>query len=91
MMMPAIPLTTSRQRHTTRKASFQIDATTQDINEEVLIAIQNEHDIDPAYIKSLCQDFLNAVQALEDQAAAIHRGPRQQPIGRPGITPQLPC
>ena len=48
-----------------------VDATTQDINEEVLIAIQSEHDIDQAYINSLCQDFMNAVQALEDQAASI--------------------
>ena len=45
-----------------------VDATTQDINEEVSIVIQSEHDIDQAYIS---QDFLNAVQALEDQAAAI--------------------
>jgi len=48
-----------------------VDATNQDINEEVLVAIQSEHDIDQAYINNLCQDFLNAVQALEDQAAAI--------------------
>jgi hypothetical protein len=48
-----------------------VDATNQDINEEVLVAIQSEHDIDQAYIDNLCQDFLNAVQALEDQAAAI--------------------
>ena len=48
-----------------------VDATAQDINEDVFIAIQSEHDIDQAYIHSVCQDFLNAVQALEDQAAAI--------------------
>ena len=36
-----------------------------------MIAIQSEHDIDQAYINSLCQDFMNAVQALEDQAASI--------------------
>merc|ERR1719199_947746 len=48
-----------------------VDATNQDINEEVLVAIQSKHDIDQAYINSLCQDFLNAIQALEDQAAAI--------------------
>ena len=35
-----------------------VDATTQDINEEVLIAIQSEHDIDQAYINNLCQDLL---------------------------------
>jgi len=48
-----------------------VDATNQDINEEVLVAIQSEHDIDQAYINSLCQAFLDAVQALEDQAAQI--------------------
>jgi len=48
-----------------------VDATNQDINEEVLVAIQSEHDIDQAYINSLCQDFLDAVDALEEQAAAI--------------------
>jgi len=48
-----------------------VDATTQDINEQVLVAIQSEHDIDQAYINDLCQDFLNAVQLLEDQATAI--------------------
>jgi Notch-like protein len=48
-----------------------VDATNQDINEEVLVAIQSEHDIDQAYINSLCQDFLNAVNALEEQAEAI--------------------
>jgi hypothetical protein len=48
-----------------------VDATTQDINEEVLVAIQNEHDIDQAYINSLCQDFLSAVQALEAQSTVI--------------------
>merc|ERR1719409_2484364 len=39
-----------------------VDATNQDINEEVLVAIQSEHDIDQAYINGLCQDFLNAAQ-----------------------------
>jgi hypothetical protein len=48
-----------------------VDATNQDINEEVLVAIQSEHDIDQAYINSLCQAFLDAVQALEEQTAAI--------------------
>merc|ERR1719199_208256 len=48
-----------------------VDATNQDINEEVLVAIQSEHDIDQAYINGLCQDFLNAIQTLEDQAAEI--------------------
>jgi hypothetical protein len=48
-----------------------VDATNQDINDEVLVAIQSEHDIDQAYIDGLCQDFLNAVEALEEQAASI--------------------
>jgi len=48
-----------------------VDATNQDINEEVLIAIQSEHDIDQRYIDGLCQDFENAVQALRNQATII--------------------
>jgi len=45
-----------------------VDSTYQDISEQVLVAIQNEHDIDQAHIDNLCQDFLNAV---EKKAAAI--------------------
>jgi hypothetical protein len=48
-----------------------VDATNQDINEEVLVAIQNEHDIDQAYIDNLCADFQNAVDALSTKATAI--------------------
>jgi len=48
-----------------------VDATNQDIKDEVLVAIQSEHDIDQAYIDGLCADFLAAVQALTDQAVII--------------------
>jgi hypothetical protein len=48
-----------------------VDATNQDINEEMLGLIQSEHDIDQAYIDGLCQDFENAVQALERKASDI--------------------
>jgi hypothetical protein len=43
-----------------------VDSTNQEINEQVLVAIQNEHDTDQAYIDNLCQDFLNAVALLEE-------------------------
>jgi hypothetical protein len=41
-----------------------VDSTNQEINEQVLVAIQNEHDTDQAYINNLCQDFQNAVDTL---------------------------
>jgi len=48
-----------------------VDSTNQEIDEQVLVAIQNEHDTDQAYIDNLCQDFLNAVERLAEQAEAL--------------------
>jgi hypothetical protein len=48
-----------------------VDATNQDINEDVLVAIQSEHDTDQAYINDLCADFEAAVQALRDHKTTI--------------------
>jgi hypothetical protein len=49
-----------------------VDSTNQEINEQVLVAIQNEHDTDQAYIDNLCQDFLNAVNQLETHTENIN-------------------
>ena len=48
-----------------------VDSTNQEIDEQVLVAIQNEHDTDQQYIDNLCQDFQNAVDKLAEEAAAI--------------------
>jgi len=48
-----------------------VDSTNQEINEQVLVAIQNEHNTDQAYIDTLCQDFQSAVEKLEDEAVSI--------------------
>jgi hypothetical protein len=48
-----------------------VDSTNQEINEQVLVAIQNEHDTDQAYINNLCQDFENAVTQLETHTTNI--------------------
>jgi len=48
-----------------------VDSTNAEINDSVLVAIQSEHDIDQAYINSLCAAFETALQSLEDRAAEI--------------------
>jgi len=48
-----------------------VDSTNQEINEQVLVAIQNEHDTDQAYIDSLCEDFQTAVTRLETHHESI--------------------
>jgi len=48
-----------------------VDSTNQEINEQVLVAIQNEHDTDQAYIDNLCQDFENAVSELANRTKVV--------------------
>lgn len=48
-----------------------VDATNADINESVLKAIIDEHEIDQNYINDLCEQFKTAVQLLEDEMDTI--------------------
>jgi len=48
-----------------------VDSTNQESNEQVLVAIQNEHDTDQAYIDNLCPNFQNAVEQLVEEAAVV--------------------
>jgi len=48
-----------------------VDATNADINESVLQAIKDEHQLDQNYIDDLCEQFTTAVQLLKDEMDTI--------------------
>jgi len=48
-----------------------VDSTNQEIEQQVLVAIQNEHDVDQAYINNLCQEFEDAIDKMTEELTTI--------------------